>query len=788
MLRYIPFFLMFLVWSCSQTVEPTSSTKYSSEESSATGGSSSDGGGGSSSEADALDPDSDAPDGISDLEASRIVSENTVILKWTDLSNSGLVDSASINGYLVFRSVGYEDWETIAVVDVGVGFYRDTNFPMIDTTLGTYDYNYSYRVAPYDSLNDAGQYVLAAQYSNVAGVSAIDAMGFDDVIFETPNSLGITRFGPGTYSLSWSHSGRDPEMGFVVQTLTTNPDTVSVTSESGEVIEQYIDRGDWLSLDTLGEADNHFYVYGADPLAELFRVYAYYSPEFGRLISEYTNEVVTPIEYADHIEFTDGPTELRADLVNGSYNVDLSWTNSHNEGSYIILSISGLTRGESTQDIQIDNAFATSYTYTGAQDRTEACRIYISGVRVVWDDNSGIGTVSDTIYSVKSSDPPGCSEEVVEDVSSPVVTLNDVAASSAVNVNWTQVTGTSTAITHYQVERSLNYAEWETLAYTVYSSVNYLDTTLVYADRDLYRYRVVALNTPDSVDGSNTITVSPYSAAVSLTLASADESNDATVTLGAPANLEVARLYPSVFELTWDRVSNVNVTGYVVERLDVDTSIVSVSDNANLGDINIGSPDWEVIGTLGPSSSYFQAIEVHADGDSLQSTRQRYRVAALYGAQQSGYTDEVLAPSAFREDIIFEEPSDVHAYARVPWQTIDLGDQAQLDAVELGLAWVNTFVNIGYYTEEFDIQIEESKDFGTPVIYTLTDAQLPENNQSLYDLGTQGSQVENCTMEYRVRYRWKDIFGGIAYSPWSDFTGTRRDNQNDDNVKDYCGY
>ena len=254
----------------------------------------------------------------------------SLVLTWTDFTS---LRSNQYAGYKIERNTNYHGWDSIALVKPQAQFFKDT------TLDPSGEYMYIYRIIAVDSATRAP----VSKYSNEAGTTPISVLGFTSVVFDAPTAIKAIRWAPSVWEIYWAHSGTKPELGFVVQALNTTSHYVTVPIDKGDTLSYPKPQisssssrwltapGDWFDLDTLGENDNHFFTKGPilngyPFLAPHFRVYAFYSDEFSRLISEFTDEISAPAAYDASITFT--KPDIYARMLD-STGIDFSWNPTH---------------------------------------------------------------------------------------------------------------------------------------------------------------------------------------------------------------------------------------------------------------------------------------------------------------------------------------------------------------------------------------------------------------------------------------------------------------------------
>ncbi len=384
-----------------------SSTTNSSSVRTSSGSSSGSGNGSSSSYTQLPDVDSSLVAGPSDLKVSSFVGPHTIVLTWTDIST---LPKDEYTGYKIFRNDNYTGWDSVGVAPVEQQFFRDNSFDTIE-------YKSIYRIVAYKTRAKGD--TLLSRYSNEAGVVPVSSMGFGEVIFDSPDAAQMVRFAPSVWDLAWTQSGTKPELGFVVQALRYQTEYQPVPLDTGDTFlgvpdtttgQWLTSEANWFSLDTLGEADNHFMVKGpvidATYYTALFRVYAYYNDEFGAMISEFTSEVEPPTVYKAPVVFT--PPEVFANLISGTPgSVDFSWNMTHSgvEKSGNRYTDTTYWEYELLQGgTYLAGTLQTGVTALNAVPTGNICSISLR-VRLVWIDI--YGGVDRTAWSATAGTKPG---------------------------------------------------------------------------------------------------------------------------------------------------------------------------------------------------------------------------------------------------------------------------------------------------------------------------------------------------------------------------------------------
>jgi len=774
-------------WGCSSSVDSgtTPPSLSSSDDLSPGGSSGSDSTGSSSSLGDlpTVEDNGSLPDGPSDLEVSILVAPNTMVLTWTDVAR---LNKNDYDGYQIWRNESYRGWRHVGFAKPEKGFFKDSTLDVADYRDGQ-ELKYQYRIIAYKDVGDDGDETndsLISLWSNLAGSQAVTTIGFDQPVFENPDALEMIRWAPGTYSTHWSHSGLAPELGFVIQRLSDDQDSVEVVldkipledGDSLDLTTGYFSRGDWMDLDTLGPTDNHFSVYNVAPNSEVYRVYAFYSYEFGNVISEYTNEVVPPMEYAEGIDFKDPPTEVTLKLLSDN-SVRVTWTISHNVGThqYVYLNNQRYQTG----------ALSTSMIIS-AEDhglsRAQVCEASAT-VEAEWIDYLDVGDTTiiigvDYTGSSKASDSPECAD-VAEDnnptglAPDPVLSITSVdEINLEVKMEWDEL-NTTRSYDGFVIERDSSQTGWLQVGLQDATTGFYTDGAVSMAGLELYRYRIYAFEVDTAGDTSR---VSGFSNIASTagedltdTVAVPTYSND------LPSNLQIERLAPTVYELTWRQTYSGKEQGFAIQRQNFVSGETPVNQDNTSDTLSSAEGSWEDIDTVASDQNYFRIVE---ESDSVTAEKYRYRVYAVYsGGNRSEYTNEVQSPDEYRADIVLDAPTDMIA--------VNLDTTAA--TMNLAVGWTNAFENIaGDNTDELMIEIEVNQVFGTTVTYdTLHNAEYA--NQVDIVLGS--FAPNDCDVAVRARYIWKDIFGGVDVSPWSDRVGTRLSlDPADQDIKDYCGY
>ena len=380
------FLIAFLASCVSNVVEPEDIKAESSESkdksSSAKSSGDSKDPSSSSSFAPLPDIDADALEGPTDLLVSSIVRHKTMVLTWTDVGLS----RNQYSGYKIYRSTNFTGWDSVEIAPPEQQFFRDNS-------LDTNAYDFMYKIVAYKTVNKKDS--LVSTWSNEAGLLAINDMGFQGVEFDEPEELEIVRWAPSVYELVWDHSGRKPELGFIVQKMGLISEKEWVFPDPGNDIlppnmqhnsdSLLTQEAYWYDQDTLSESNNHLYVHGNNAYG-LYRVFAYYSDEFGKMISEFTNEAQTPIAYSPPIVFT--APDLTPQISSNT-EIDFSWIPTHkNIKAYtdslyweLIINEAGTLSTEI-----IPNSVAGFKTVTVAP--ANICRVVLT-VNLVWKDVHG---------------------------------------------------------------------------------------------------------------------------------------------------------------------------------------------------------------------------------------------------------------------------------------------------------------------------------------------------------------------------------------------------------------
>jgi hypothetical protein len=767
------------ILSCAKAVEAPNSSSNANVSSGTSSSVSSSGGSTSSADTSVSDTTQDtlstvsaqAPAGPGDLAVSIIAAEQTLVLTWSDVT---AFKKNEYDGYQIWRNTSYSGWTKVGKVLPEKGFFKDESLDEPDSDYrGGEELKYQYRIVAYKERGDSSNFAddsLITQWSNLAGVQAVTELGFNGVGFEQPGEITMIRWRPASYSIHWEHSGLAPELGFVIQRVAEDRDSIQVVVDKipgADGIDsitrnQYFTRSDWMDLDTLGATDNHFWVYGVGPASEVYRVYAFYSYEFGNVISEYTNEVVPPIEYADGIEFDEGPTDVKG-VINANNQVSFTWQNNHNTGTYMLLNFGG-----AIPDVQI-GGLSNRYT-TEPLDRDVACALQLS-LTVRWDDSlqlkdTTIYLGSDLTKSSKVSDKPECKEEAESTPTTSEGLANAVTLSirnvesSKVTLEWSTINTTKNYL-GFVVERTAfdaaGYSQVgiTTDKYQTYYADNSINTDSI----SIYGYRVWAY---DTLNGANVRVSIPSNVVSANDPAVQDTTPTQAFQKDVPTNLTVTRVYPAVYELRWNQSFNAVENGFVIQRLNLITQTTDITEDATSTTIDVQVGSWENIDTVGPDQNYFRAVEKGTITGAEFSDKYRYRVFAYYGSDaRSEYSNEVTTVEAFQDNIQFEAPELSFV----------------IDAVNdnCGLSWENTFANLGSQTQELVIEIQYSVNWGAWQSYganpEYNDVQV--NHQTSLGLGVYSTQA--ATAAYRIRYVWVDIYGGKAYSPWSKPAGIRPD-------------
>jgi hypothetical protein len=294
-----------------------SSSGGTSSGTSSSGVSGSSGAGGSSSSYSALpDVDSTLIDGPTGLQVSSIAGPRTLVLTWTDIPS---LPRTSYLGYQVWRNDNYGGWSLVGVAPPQKQFFKDTSLS------ATGEYMYLYRIIAYDTTG-AGADTVISKFSAEAGTPAVTELGFGGIVFDNPSAFTITRWGPSLFELKWNISALKPELGVVVQKLsTTSSKPPFISNGTSWLVSD--STSDWKNLDTLGENNNHFFVYDSNAFGT-YRIYAFYSNEFGRIISEFSTEVSTAeAKYHTNVTF-EAPDNYTKIL--DSNTIVASWSQTHN--------------------------------------------------------------------------------------------------------------------------------------------------------------------------------------------------------------------------------------------------------------------------------------------------------------------------------------------------------------------------------------------------------------------------------------------------------------------------
>jgi hypothetical protein len=838
---------------CGQTVQPNSGNSYEVEGSStanASGTSSED----STGEDDLNGSDNELnPNGPSDLMVSSIVSPNTVVLTWTDIDLK-----TDYDGYAVYRNINYTSWENIGHVEPEVGFFRDSTLedPENHEDRGSSELKYLYRIAAYAETSTGDSAV--SKWSNLAGTLPITSLGFESSVFDTPDGLNITRIGPTRYELDWGHSGRNPEMGFVIQRLAEEVEEITTTNQIGDStysFTRYVTRGNWIDLDTLGPTDNHIRISGVGPDVghwvldssdadtisrnddstyriiyrqdyinqeeiETYRVYAFYSDEFSGIISEFTPENVTGPEFDPTIQFATPGTP--AGVLVSNTEVMWTWTNNHNVGDYVWGVVSGRRyNGETVRNpvamiLDSNNAFTTSFVYQDAENMQEACALKLT-IYAEWRDEHGSAITAQSGYS---DVPDRCPDGLADDASTgsslagPDLSIAYYDTTSGmIRLVWNDLV-TSRLIEHYRLERSSIDGGFDSIAAIPEGVELYVDNDVDADSLRFYNYRLVAVS--ESAE-HELYDVSQWSETVSLLNNSDLQPDDGTgsvvesLPLETPENLSITRIYPSVFLLNWEQSNAAEEDGFIIQRLSLDADIVAVTYNQNGEQINVYDGDWETIDTIPSDQNYFQVVEYGLSGsaDSASRDRYRYRLAAYRGSETSEYTNEVVSSDEFREDIVFAEPA-TYIQPQVVLDSNGQGDcTGDINSCTNRFAWSDNLRNVeGPYTSSIHVEVERDINFGEhDTTFTISNNEHFSFNphlsglQARYDLTrnfptldfsappvTASSFQAFCTTVYRIRYRWEDSYGGVAYTPWTEPFGVRVDTDVPSNISNFCGF
>ncbi len=356
----------------------------------------------SSSYTDLPDIDSSLVSGPTDLKVSSRVGATSLVITWTDVST---LPKSSYNGYQVFRNENYGGWKSVGTSVPEKEFFKDS------TLDPSGEYKYLYRVIAYKVA--AGETTYVSKFSNEAGVLPITEMGFGGVVFDDPSDFTIVRWTPGTYSIQWNISAQKPELGVVVQKLgykANNPSYINL----GDTIDVLDHLAYWQDLDTLGENQNHFEVFGSNSKG-IYRFYAFYSDEFGRIWSEFSPEMATiDAPYVPSVLFKE-PT-VYAKVLDSSTVVS-SWTPGHNIAvesanvngdpmdSIFYEVIESVSDQPSILDSMNVNRSQTQITGLSTADIHNHLCSYSIRLRLVWIDHYGVEDRTD--WSKLSGTVPG---------------------------------------------------------------------------------------------------------------------------------------------------------------------------------------------------------------------------------------------------------------------------------------------------------------------------------------------------------------------------------------------
>lgn len=296
------------------------------------------------------DVDSSLAAGPSDLKVSSLVGPKSLVLAWTDVAS---LPKSSYLGYQIFRNDNYSGWKSVGFAPPQKQFFKDT-------TLGnTGEYMYLYRVIAYDTAD--GDTVYRSKYSNEAGSLPITALGFEDVIFDTPENFTMTRWSPSWFRLNWKISALKPELGVVVQKLAFKGGLPTFNT-GGANLSVLDSVGQWKSLDTLGENDNYFDIQDSNS-SGVYRIYAFYSDEFGRVWSEFSPELLTAeADYHDNIIFK---TPLVYTRIMDTATILASWVQQHNN---FIEAANSLPAYENAASKYTDTAYYEIEQYVSANN------------------------------------------------------------------------------------------------------------------------------------------------------------------------------------------------------------------------------------------------------------------------------------------------------------------------------------------------------------------------------------------------------------------------------------
>lgn len=263
------------------------------------------------------DVDSSLVAGPDNLKVSSLAGPKSLVLTWTDVTT---IKRDDYLGYKIYRNDNYSGWKVVGEAPPQKQFYKDT------TLDPSGEYKYIYRIIAFDSTSK-GKDTLISKYSNEAGTLPLTSLGFGEVIFDEPTDFTITRWGPSLFELKWSISGKKPELGMVVQKLSTSARSMIFPIDSTDFnLSDSISY--WVNVDTLGQDDNHFFVYDSVAFGR-YRIFAFYSEEFGRIISEFSPEVSTDrAPYDSTVKFL-APTAWSR--IVSSTTIQASWVQNHND-------------------------------------------------------------------------------------------------------------------------------------------------------------------------------------------------------------------------------------------------------------------------------------------------------------------------------------------------------------------------------------------------------------------------------------------------------------------------
>lgn len=263
------------------------------------------------------DVDSSLVAGPNNLKVSSLAGPKSLVLTWTDIT---AFKRDEYLGYKIYRNDNYSGWKEVGEAPPQKQFYKDT------TLNPSGEYMYIYRIIAFDSTSK-GKDTLISKYSNEAGTLPLTALGFGEILFDEPEDFSITRWAPSLFEMKWTISGKKPELGMVVQKLATASRSMIFPIDSTDFnLSDSISY--WVNVDTLDQDDNHYFVYDSIATGR-YRIFAFYSQEFGRIISEFSPEVTTDrAPYDSTVKFLPPTPWVR--IVDDT-TVLASWVQNHND-------------------------------------------------------------------------------------------------------------------------------------------------------------------------------------------------------------------------------------------------------------------------------------------------------------------------------------------------------------------------------------------------------------------------------------------------------------------------